>query len=450
MKVSGRPTDVGVELSVADERHSIEFPPEVWQGYPNKEFFTDNYTFLKAIHLPEMLGKDTLDVGNSYPLFKRDFSDAMMHNITFTADVDGASSAERLKDFLNIRLSFKDYDVKRPKVPAKFDGSSLLNMSFGKDSLLTYAVARELGIKVNMIMSVDNDCLVEHSYKLKIADQFSKDMGERIWLNKNNSGVIHRYKHWKVPRTEWGFGHLITEYCINAVPYMHHLRSGYLLFGNEKSCDDTYINSDGYKSYPVFDQSSEWLLHLTRIVSEMTMADAKVMSMIEPLHDLAITRILHKRYPQIGKYQMSCFPDENEHGKRHYWCGHCSKCARVFIFMKANGIDPNTVGLDTDMLRMESKDLFSLFSTESKEGKSVGYDASGCGRDEQLLAFLMAYKEGAKGELIELFKEQLLEEAMRREESLKGNFFMVHDSKTIPPSLLPQLRKIYSEALKGV
>ena len=106
----------------------------------------------------------------------------------------------------------------------------------------------------------------------------------------------------------------------------------------------------------------------------------KVVSLIEPLYELAVVKILHNRYPDLGKYQMSCFPDENEYGKHHHWCGHCSKCARIYIFLKANGILPKRIGFKNDMLMLKYKHLYSLFGVEKKEGNFVNFVAESAQR----------------------------------------------------------------------
>ncbi len=134
------------------------------------------------------------------------------------------------------------------------------------------------------------------------------------------------------------------------LPVVHSSNSKYILFGNEKSCDDFYFNRDGYISYPAYDQTSQWLIELNKIAKFMASSQTCVVSLVEPIYELAIIKILHKKYPEIGKYQRSCIQDNYSRGKPDLWCGHCSKCARVFIFLKSNNINPEKVGFITNML----------------------------------------------------------------------------------------------------
>lgn len=443
-------TDTGIELSIDSRAFRLNFPREIWQPFSDKGLFADNYAFLKALHLPQMLNRwERVDFQTSYPLFKHQIQSALLNNIPFCADVDGGSAAENIRKFLSLDFRFKDHDTRYPSPGVPLAEKAVLNMSFGKDSLLTYAVAREIGLPTTLVMSVDNDSPLECKYKNDIARRFAEEFGEKIWLVENNTGVIHRYEFWGAPHTEWGFGHLITEYFLNTIPFAFQHGARYILLGNEKSCDDSYLGKEGYRCYPVYDQSSEWMLELTKMARALANAQMKVMSLIEPLHDLAITRVLHTRYPEIGKYQMSCFPDENEYGKSHFWCGHCSKCARVYAYLKAHGIDAGRVGLVTEMFRSEFEDLYSVFSTQRKKKKTVGYDATPCGRDEQLLALYMALHRGEQGALIDLFRDRHLEEAQARNTELSGKFLTIHESRSLPAVYMAKVRAIYEETLNA-
>jgi len=70
------------------------------------------------------------------------------------------------------------------------------------------------------------------------------------------------------------------------------------------------------------------------------------------------------------------------------------------------------------------------------------------GRDEQLLAFYLAYKQGYKGELIDLFTKLYLKEAEKREKELREDYFGIHSTKTLPKELKDKLLNIYQEELK--
>jgi len=112
--------------------------------------------------------------------------------------------------------------------------------------------------------------------------------------------------------------------------------------------------------------------------------------------------------------------------------------------MKALGFDPALADLN-EMLSLEHKHHYSIFN-QSKD--MCGFDSVGLGRDEQMFAFHLAAKRGVQGELIELFKKEFGEEAERREEELRNEFFKVQRPENIPSSLWRKLKPIYEEELK--
>ncbi|MEM4397760.1 MAG: hypothetical protein QW757_04015 [Candidatus Woesearchaeota archaeon] len=471
MIIDCKKTNRGLRLIIDGKEYNLIFPEKIWKNYPEKlkDIFCDNYAYLKVLHLPQMLSQNwknksykNLDIEKnfhdlknlkfktSYPMFKQQIFNAHLNNISFCADVDNVSTKEQLKNFLDLNVTFENYEIKNlayfdKEERKEKEEKAIVNMSFGKDSLLTFALAKELGLNPVPVFMLDNAVKLENEYKKELIKKFSKEFNTEVYIIDNQTGILHDYRTWKLPRTELGYGHLMTELLFDIMPFVYYENAKYILFGDEKSCDDTYINNEGFLSYPVYDQSSDWVKEMDNMASFFGM---KVSSFIEPLYELAIIKILHKRYPEIGKYQMSCFPDENEYGKEHYWCEHCSKCARIYIFMLANNLYPKSIGFRTDMLVKENEHLFSCFGIEKKEGCSVGYDASGCGSEEQLYAFYLAYKNGFKGELIEKFKIDLLKNVEPRANELKKKYFGIHPSKTIPLKFKEKLEKTFELELK--
>jgi hypothetical protein len=450
MRVGCTVTGAGLELAIDGRCFDVKFPHEVWETFPHRGAFADNFAWLKALHLPWMLDRrEVLEIGNACPLFRHAIQSAMLNNIPFCADVDGISTSEAIRRFLTQEVRFAEGETRIPSGGRALPERAIINMSFGKDSLLSYAVAKELGLKPILIMSSDNHAPRESAYQRDRAERFCREFGETLQFIENDSGVIHRYRYWQTPATEWGFGHLITEYCLFSLPFAFTGGAKYVVLGNENSCSCTYVTRDGYKAWPVYDQSAEWLLELTNMARGLTDSPMTVMSLIEPLYSLAITYILHTRYPELAKYQMSCFPDENEHGRTAYWCAHCTKCARNFAFMRALGIDPARVGFTTDMFRGEFIDYFVLLRGAAPGIPTVGYDATPCGHDEQLYALYLALKRGAQGEVIDVFRTRFLDEAERRETEFRKRFFSVRPSQTIPVPLRDAARDLYAAALAG-
>lgn len=74
------------------------------------------------------------------------------------------------------------------------------------------------------------------------------------------------------------------------------------------------------------------------------------------------------------------------------------------------------------MLSSENEKLYMIFNGEKDDGISA-YGGSGLGKEEQLLAFYLAYKRGVKGELIEKFKKKYLNEVEKRKIDFFEKYF---------------------------
>jgi hypothetical protein len=181
-----------------------------------------------------------------------------------------------------------------------------------------------------------------------------------------------------------------------------------------------------------------------RLVKTMTSGKTSIMSVIEPLTNIAIIRVLHKRYGEFGKYEVSCDCLDASTEKR--WCQNCSKCARLSLFMKANNVSVKNIGFKRNLLEKRYKKLYCLF-----RGKETDvYEKSEEARDEQLLAFYMAYRNDVKGYLIDLFKKTFLEEAKKREDELIKMFFSIYESDSMPEKIKQSVDRIYNEELKNI
>jgi hypothetical protein len=93
------------------------------------------------------------------------------------------------------------------------------------------------------------------------------------------------------------------------------------------------------------------------------------------------------------------------------------------------------------MLSEKKIRLYPLFSSDIEST----YGGSGLGRDEQLLAFYLAYKRGIKGYLIDQFKKQFLKEAETKKEKLIKEYFSIHSSISLPSSLRRKTLTIFKQ-----
>jgi hypothetical protein len=98
------------------------------------------------------------------------------------------------------------------------------------------------------------------------------------------------------------------------------------------------------------------------------------------------------------------------------------------------------------MLESDKRDYFSLFG-----GSDVfTYALTGRGRDEQLFAFYLTWRNGDNSSLVEEFASRFLDEARAREDELYKTFFGIHKAITIPEKIKKKATSIYKEVLNNV
>jgi len=448
MNLSIEKSNNGVVIHFNNENFSVKYPENIWCNFSDemKDFFTDNYLFLKSIHLPLILNVNNLKLNTSTPLLKSFFLTMQFMDIPNLGDFDDIQPENIFKKFFNANFKFNDGHIKYPNANFNLnENTSILSSSFGKDSLLSLALARELNLDNHPVWIEEKGAPIENNYKRKLVKKFQEEFKINTEIIRNETMLLHSYNYLKISNErKYILSHLLTEYAFILIPFLYNYGAEFLLFGNEKSCNETYMSKNGYKCYPVFDQSIIWMEEINKILNIILGKQIHVSSLVEPIHDLAIIKILHNRYPEFAKYQYSCFPDETTVNSFKRWCCHCSKCARLYIIFKALSINTKKLGFRNGILSKKYMQHYSIFGSNKD---SSSFDSSGVGRDEQLLAFLLAARNHVKGELIDEFKKRFMKEVEDREDELRKKFFSIHKSVTIPKKLKTQLLSIYKEEL---
>lgn len=437
----------GVEISLDRKVYDITYPGNIWKQFPDvyRQNFADALAYALTMHLC-LNGHQKIIYDFPHPQIEPFFFEGMIYSLGETALLEEKGSTTRLSDLLrlfynrNLQTDFTG----RPRysrfknVSRNTRNRAVIPFSFGKDSLLTFALAKELGFDPYPIFFREPKNAFENRHKRKLADKFLEEFDFEVNFFPVSAGRLRQTTgRW------WGWDLILTQYTLLLIPYIVSLRARYLFWAHEQECNESFADKEGFIINPVFEQSSRWLLTCNNFARELG-SNSLFVSLIEPIYDLAIMKILHFRYPKLAKYQASCFALEDAAATKR-WCGLCSKCARIYIYLLALGIDPKIVGFSESMLGQKKMDLYTLFNSG---GDSKGaYDQSGLGRDEQLLAFLLAYRRGARGPLMKKFAKENLLEAKAREKELREKFFGIHSTETLPFDLKNPLLKIFREEL---
>lgn len=445
-KISGRDKDFGIQININNKSFRLRYPPGIWNRFPktHRRILSENITFSHTFHLPYVFTSLKKMLYNiPVPLSEAFLFKSMSLSLPTTAMMNDYNT-EKLTSNLLRRLFGVDYvyNNKKTDIPpynrTSFSDQAIMPFTFGKDSLLTFALSRELDIKVHPVYITEPEFMYEEAVKKQLSNLFRQEFRLKIYFLKNSLGQLRDPKGWH------GWELQLTQYSLMLLPYVYAKKAGYIFFSNEQSCNDTIIDDEGFRCNPVFEQSHAWLLQNSLMTSIIGGNSLSIGSLLEPLYELAIMKILHKRYPHIAKYQSSCDLEEKPRSSGR-WCEDCSKCARIYIFLLALGINPQKVGFRYNLLSQKYTKLYPIFALNSK--KAYGYDQSGAGNDEQIFSFLLAYKRGYKGPLMTHFIRKYLKYAKKNEKSFRKKYFGIHSTKTVPQDLKPKLLRIYHQEL---
>ncbi len=318
--------------------------------------------------------------------------------------------------------------------------NALLLLSFGKDSLLSFGLAKEIGLDVSLFFNSDT---VTEGYELnkrkELAKKFQEEFNIRVYNVDDYTDNILESKSPKYLQDFQGSS-LVLYYSLLTLPIAYREKARYIFVGNEQNFNDSFINKDGFKSYVTADQTSAFMKEASELLKQFTGKNNQLMSLIEPIYNLFEMHLLYSRYPNLLKYIMSCSSEELKKG---HWCYNCPMCAKAFLYTLAASGKPKKMNFLNNMFNKEFTNLYPLFN----KNPDRTYEKPPKVRDEQLLAFYMAYKNKAQGYLIERFKELYLEEAKERHEELYKIFFGIHPSLTMPLKIKQDVLSIYKEEL---
>jgi len=437
----------GVDVLVNGESFPIVYPEDIWPRYneESKNRLMDNVAYSSTIFLPQMLGLNSITYNTHRPISETFLFKNGIYDMSTCASSDDKSSKDYVLKFFNTQYLFKQNVIRLPEavdfkdVPRK-QKTAIVPFSFGKESMLSFALCQELGIRpilVNFIESVND---FEYLHKKQLIEDFEKETGVRVYTIQYAPSMLRYGRHWGL-HTELGWGLQTTEYSFLCLPFVEYFEADYIILGNEQSCNDTYYDKEGTLTYKAgYDQHGDWATQQGLLTSMLAGRKVEVISFMEPLYEIAITRILHARYPQYGKYQMSCMADTDKAAKNR-WCQNCVKCGYMYACACASGIDLKGVGFTENLFDDKHTAIFDHF---------FNYDpmAPAYGSQEELgLAFYIAAKAGHSGASIERFNKDLSATFLQNFSKWAKQYLGINSSGNIPVSIRNQVLAIFKEEL---
>lgn len=447
LNIAAKTTMSGLDILVNGEKFSITYPKPIWQSYPGrlKEILKDNLAYSATMFLPQIFKLPEIKYATARPLSETFFYQNGMKDMPCTALDDGQSSLKYIKNFFNTQYLFADNQIKMADkldfiFKHKNPKTAIVPFSFGKESLLNFALCRELGVRPILVNFIEPANKFEYFHKKKLIRQFEKEMKTKVYTVNYQPGLLRSGKHWGA-KTELGWGLQTTEYALLSLPLAFYFKADYIILGNEQSCNDVFYNQEGVLTYKAaYDQHHYWTPQQSLLASLILGRKVEVASFFDPLYEIAITKILHQRYPKIGKFQMSCMAENNQAAKNR-WCQHCVKCGYIYALLCAFKINPTTVGFTENLFDKKHASIYDHFFHYNPKNPAYG------SQEELGLAFYLAYLNGAQGESITRFKKELFAKFHQQRKRLVKKYLGIAPTWVLPSGLEKQVLKIYRQEL---
>lgn len=228
--------------------------------------------------------------------------------------------------------------------------------SGGKDSLLTFGLLRESGCAVHPIFVNESG---RHWFTaLNSYRYFQEHVANtaRVWTNADRL-FSWMLRHFPFIRTD--FQELrsddypirlwtVAVFLFGVLPLLQKRQIGRILIGDE--FDTTRrVKTGGIPHFDgLYDQSRFFDNALTRYYRKKNWKLSQF-SILRPLSELLIQKILVERYPELQARQISCHATHMQ-GDRVRPCGRCEKCRRIVGMLLASGGDPTRCGYSSDQI----------------------------------------------------------------------------------------------------
>ncbi len=228
--------------------------------------------------------------------------------------------------------------------------------SGGKESLLSFGLLDELGADVHPVFTNESG---RHWFTALNAYRFFAEhypATARVWTN------VDRLFSWmlrRLPFIRTDFARLRTDYyplrlwtvavfVFGSLPVLLKRGIGRIVIGDEYDTTRRRMHA-GIAHYDgLYDQSIYFDNALSRYYADKGWSICQF-SLLRPLSEMAIEKILAERYPHLQALQTSCHAAHIDNG-RALPCGRCEKCFRIIGMLTALGRDPANCGFTPEQV----------------------------------------------------------------------------------------------------
>ncbi len=438
-------TGNGIRLTVRNRQFAISYPSAIWKKTPPeiRQLLLENLTFGNTHYLGVIHGYDRIQYNTPLPLFESLLFRNQAVSIVKAEKYDKVPPLTYLRAFFNLQYDFVSrptalpFGTKRREFHA-LKPTAVIPFTFGKESLATFALCRELGIKPVLVYSQEPSSPYEEAYKKKQLVRFSKEFGVDAYFVKNEPGLFRYDAAFKEkPGTEVGWGSQTTLLSWQVLPFVFAYQAQYILFGSEHLNNEYGFNEAGWRVQYSYDQSTFFTQEQDAAIRVVTEGNCRVRTSLEPLDETSILFLLHHRYHEIGKYQFSCTGEQPLYAGSQ-WCHRCYKCWRMFLIACVVGVDPYSFGFKKDLLN-EPGVFTNYFGSDIKSGSN----------DELDFCFYALLKKKWPSRYVQLFQKTRLPH-LKPWGVYRRAFTSLQSHYNLPPDFQNRLVAIFKAELRAL
>ncbi len=284
----------------------------------------------------------------------------------------------RRKSYLRARLAFPGKAARgRGAMDARWavDRSRHAVLSSGgKDSLLSFALLKELGLDTHPVFVNESG---RHWFTaLNAYRHLEANCKEttRVWTSSDRVfSFMARHLPFiradfqdvradEYPERLW----TVAVFSFGVLPVLRKRGLGRLVIGDEYDTTRR-LSHHGIAHYDgLYDQSRFFDHALTRYYRRKGWGLSQF-SVLRPLSEMIIEKILAERYPGLLRHQVSCHAARMVDGRVRP-CGRCEKCRRVVCLLLACGAKPSECGYARDQVKRCLEELPSKGVHQEAEG----------------------------------------------------------------------------------
>ncbi len=427
-------------------KYQLTYPKAVYDKFPasGRRWVAENFTYART--RPLTLFNEKLSYQFPAPALKKFVDWGIAKDLPCIADLNGRSAKKMIADFklAGKQINFANFaPAELPPLKSSAE-RAVLALSFGKDSLLSYGLIKELGLNYVLACGNEMETAMGGEWKIKsqLIKKFCQQEKEQIQLFSDNVDELFYHRRFRTHLTEVDDTNSMLAYAVELLPFVYKHRARYLILGNERNLSEYFKGPANDKIYPSFDQSSAYTKVENREWYKLTSGKFQVISFLEPLYNLAEFKILYSRYPRLLQYLMSCAPAK---GSSERWCYNCPMCAKAFLYSSAWG-EPKKIAFNRNFFDKKYAEHYPVFAAK----KLRHYERPPQVKEEQLLSFLLCYRRNLSGYLMDFFKKRYLNLALRQEKTWRKKYLGVHLPVNMPSSVKGKVLKIFHEELRGL